>query len=287
MPEIGSNIAKADIDLVDETFDASHSESYHLSIQTEPGRLSFCVFNTVINKYIALRYYPLHIANPDETAGIFENDDLLGLRYKSSSHLWVSPRYTLVPDHLFDANESDSYLSFNHGAMAGELTLQNYIRQANMYHVFSCPETLVSLLRRYQPDIRLFHQATPLIDLLLNRINSSDKCMAIYFYSCYLDVVIVRKNELLFYNTFQINAPADTVYYLAGVSNLFDIDLPTTKLIYAGNFKEMPPEIAILKDYVDGIMECDPPHEVIYSHFIQAPVRKDFSILFSLYGCGL
>ena len=290
MPEIGSN-PETDIDLIDETFDASHSESYHLSIQTEPGRLTFCVFNTVIHKYIVLRSYSLSIADADKMTGgynlVFENDDILGLRFKSSSHLCVSPRCTLVPGHLFDASERDVYLSFNHGEMAGQQSLYNYIRPANVYHVFSYPETLIFMLRHYQPDIRLCHHATPFIDSIVTGMSSSGKSLAICFYSVFLDVAVVSKNELLFYNTFQINAPEDAIYYLAGVSNLFDIDLSTTKLMLAGNVYQMPPEIAILRNYVGSIVECEPSNMATYSHYIQTPVIKNFINLFNLYRCEL
>jgi len=294
MPEIGNKITKADIDLVDETFEPSHSESYHLSIQTEPGRLSFCVFNTVIQKYVVLRNYPLSITDPhglvSSCSSIFENDDLLGLVYKSSSLLWISPRCTLVPCHLFDSNEPDSYLSFTHGAMTGEQTQQNFIRPANLYNVFSCPEALIDILRRYHPHIRLIHQVTPLIRYIVTGTSSTtDKAdVAVFFYSGYLDIVIGRKHELLFYNTYPINAPEDSVYYLAGVANMFDIDLSSTNLIYAGDINQMPPEIAIFRDYVARIIECKPSDVVIYSHFlIQTPVLRNFINLFNLYGCEL
>jgi len=289
MPEIGSK-PEADIDLVDETFDVSHSESYHLSIQTEPNRLTFCVFNTVIHKYIVLRSYSLSITEPDNLAGVlstvFENDDLSGLRYKSSSHLWISPRSTLVPEHLFDANQPDVYLSFNHGAKAGEQALYNYIKHANLYLVFSCPEAFLSMLRHFQPDIRLYHHATPFIESILTGVSSSDKNMAICFYSCYLDVAVAHKSELLFYNTFQINAPEDAVYYLAGVANMFDIDLSATKIMHAGNFSQMPPENAILRNYAGSIADFEPSDMVTYSHFIQTPLVKNFINLFNLYVCG-
>ena len=292
MPEIGSK-PKADIDLVDETFDVSHSESYHLSIQTDPGRLSFCVFNTVIQKYVVLRNYPLFITDPHELvstcSSIFENDDLLGLIYKSSSLLWISPRCTLVPCHLFDSDEPDLYLSFTHGATKGEQTLQNFVRPANLYNVFSCPEALIDIVRRYHPQIRIIHQATPLIRHIVTGTSSTDKAdVSVFYYSGYLDIMIGRKNELLFYNTYQINAPEDSVYYLAGVANMFDIDLSSTNFIYAGDLNQTPPEIAILRDYVARIVECKPSNAVIYSHYyIQTPVLRNFINLFNLYGCEL
>ena len=264
---------KVDIDLIDERFSVSQSESYHLSIQTEPDRLSFSVFNAVINKYVVRRNYPLCSTDSlhallNECGEIFENDELLRLRYKSSGHLWVSPRCTLVPEHLFDPGEMDSYLTFNHGSTVGELTFQNHIRSARLYSTFSCPQALMDLLRRYQPNITCYHHATPFIESVIAGASASDKfSLAVYFYSNCLDIVVVEKDRLLFYNTFQITAPEDSVYYLAGVSNLFHIDLSSTILMYAGNTENIPPEVAILGNYVERIDE------------------NNFIHLIHLYGC--
>ena len=285
MPETGNKTVEPDINLVDETFDISQAGSYHLSIQTEPGRLSFCVFNTVINKYIVLRNYPLTDPHAlvSECSYIFENDELLGLRYKSSSHLWVSKRCTLVPEHLFDSGDEDSLLAFNHGAIAGEQILYNHIPSVGLYNIFSCPESLMALLRLYQPDVNLFHQATPFINSIAP--SSGRTSIAVFFYSGYLDIMVVKDKELLFYNTFRINTPEDSVYYYVGVSNLFEINPLQTDLIYAGNFKHIPPEVVILRDYVGRIIECEPSGVVTYSYFISDPFRKNFINLFNLYGC--
>ena len=273
MPEIGNRIVKADFNLIYESFDALQSESYNLSIQTESDRLSFCIFNAIVKKNVVVRSYPLYSVGDlhalvNECNVIFENNDLLRLMYKSSGHLWISPRCTLVPEHLYDPHEADVYLTFNHRAIVGELTMQNHIKSARLYSVFSCPQTLVDLLRRFQPNITCYHHATPLIESVFTRISSSDEIgLAVYFYSNCLDIVVVDKNQLLFYNTFQITAPEDSVYYLAGVSNLFNINLPSTKLLYAGNFEHIPPEIAILEKYVESIVE------------------NNFFNLINLYGC--
>jgi hypothetical protein len=289
MPEIGHKAVKTDIDLVDETFDVSQSGSCYLSIQIEQDGLSFCVFNTVINKYIVLRNYPfLHTAPHemiDECSSIFANDDLLRLKYKSSGLLWISPRSTLVPDDLFDPGKADTYLSFNHGELASEQTQHNFIRSAGLYHVFSCPESLVNLLSIYQPKIHLFHQTAPLIESMITKIDSQDKLMAIYYYSHNMDIMVVENKKLLFCNSFQINAPEDSVYYLAGVSNILNVEPLSTNLLYAGDIKRLPPEVAILKDYVERLVEFEPPNTVTYSYLITEPLRKNFINLFNLSGC--
>jgi len=285
MPETGNG--KYDVDLVDETFDSSQSASYHLSIQIEPDRLSFCVVNTVVKKYVVLRSYPLTIVSPQSSIvsasrTVFENDEMLRLNYKSCSHLWVSPRYTFVPEHLFSPSEAEQFLTFNQGALAGEQPLSHHSRAAQAHHVFSCPDGLMILLRMYHPHIHFIHHSKPFIESVVAETQTG---MAIYFYSGWLDIVVVKNKKMLFYNSFQINAPADSVYYLVGVANMFDIPLLSTSLMCAGNLKQMPPEIAILKNYVGQMVECEPLHAVTYSHCILEPFRRNFINLINSYRC--
>ena len=287
MPEIGNNIAHSDINLVDETFDRSQSASYHLSIQTERDRMSFCVINTVINKYIVLRNYSLiKGALSGAYRSIFENDELLRLNFKSARHLWVSPRYTFVPEQLFAPSEAEEYLTFNHGALSGEQTLYHYSRAANACHVFSCPEDLMILLRTHHPQIHFLHHSKPFIESVIDGTQQTGKTeVAIYFYSCWLDIVVVKNKKMLFYNTFQIKAPADSVYYLVGVSNMFGIELSSTRLICAGSLKQMPPEVEILKNYVGHMVECELPNAFTFSHYISDSFRRNFINLINSYRC--
>ncbi len=278
------------MDLVDETFDISQAGSYHLSIQTEPGGLSYCVFNTVINKYIVLRYYPFSAPNNDivvdECKKIFDTDNLLGLSYKSCSHLWVSPRCTLVPEYLFDPAYAATYLNFNHGWKAGEQVLHNYILPARLYNVFSYPRSLLALLQRYHPSIKLFHQASLFLRSVVTKPFSTDKPrVVVYCYSDYMDIAIVQAKKILFYNTFQLIDTEDAVYYLAGVLNLFEMKLSSTKLYYTGSFKEALSRLETVRIYVERVVEFEPLDTVTYSHYLTEQIRARFIHLFNLYEC--
>ena len=281
------NVAQADVDLVDETFDCSQSESYHLSIQSEPDRLSFCVVNTVLNKCIVLRSYRLPtLASRPKSLGsvrsVFDSDEMLRLKYKSSCCLSVSPRYTFVPEHLFAPTDADEYLTFNLGATTGEQAHYHLSRAAKAYHVFSCPEDLTALLRTHHPSINFFHHSKPFLESVLSDVQTG---IAVCFYSKWMDILAVKNKKMLFYNSFQINAPADSVYYLAGAANMFDFQLSSLRLTYAGNVKQMPPEISILKNYVGQIVGCEPLNAVTYSHYITETFRRNFINLINSYGC--
>jgi hypothetical protein len=191
-----------------------------------------------------------------------------------------------VPQHLFDQDNRDLCLTFNHGTTKREQIQHHYIKPASLYNIFSCPETLMGLLRKYQPEIRMFHQTAPFIETVLASPSLGQaRRMAIFFYSPYLDIVVVENSKLLFYNTFKIVAPEDSVFYLTGVSNLFDTNLSSSKLLYMGDLKCMPPEIEMISGYVADIVDCSPSDAFVYSHYITSSLRKKYINLFNLYGC--
>ncbi|MDR0349914.1 MAG: DUF3822 family protein [Tannerella sp.] len=294
MQETGNNhiACEATTNLIDETFDVSQSESYHLSIQTGTEGLSFCIFNVVIGKYVVLRHYPFSFENTDILSdvcrSIFENDDLLSLKYKSCRHLWISPRCTLMPVGLYDANDIETIFRFNHGWEAGESIRQNQITSVGLYNIFSCPGNLISLIQQYQPAITFFHHATSFIDTMAAESLSSARLnIAMFYYSGFIDIIIAKTKKILFYNTFEINSPEDTVYYLAGVLNLFDTKISSVKLQYAGNADEMPANIRIVNKYVARVVEREAPDTVTYSHYMTKQLRIRFSHLFNLYKCVL
>lgn len=263
-----------------------------MSIQIGTDGLTFSVFNTVINKYIVLRHYHIDAAGADFSADayepFFENDDLLKLRYKNCFLLWISPRCTLVPEHLFDPSAAAApVLNFNHGRKAGEQVLQNYIRSGKLYNIFSCPKALIDLFGKYRPaGGTFFHHATPFVDsVIAESMSSSKPRAAIYYYEDCMDITVVKSKKLLLYNTFHIKTPEDSVYYLAGALNLFDMNLATTKVFYAGNLKEMPPQAEIIKKYVERAVQCEPLETVTYSHYLTEALRTRYIHLFNLIGC--
>ncbi len=286
MPETGNNIVttKPTLDLIDETFDISQSASYHLSIQTSPGRLAFCIFNSVLNKYLVLRYYQVML-DENTCKNIFENDDLLGLVYKGCNHVFVSHRYTLVPASLFDQGASGFYLDFNQNVKSEEQVMSLLIRPAQAYDIYACPEWFKSLLVKYQPSVAYFHHVTPFIDSLLT--DSAKAQVAVYYYGNHMDVAITKQKQLLFYNTFKIETLEEAVYYLAGALNMSGMSIAATTLTYSKDVNETLPLANALKKYVARLVEYAPMDTVTYTHYISEQIKIQFAHLFNLYRCAL
>ena len=290
MSEIGNKAVNTSIDLIDETFDVSQSESYRLLVQTGADGLSFCIFNTVLDKFIVLRHYQFSAANgevlTDTCRNILAEDDLLGLKYKNCGILYVSPRCTLVPEPLFDSDHIAEYLNFNHGRDADECVLHNHIRSAKAVNVFSYPKNLTNLFRQYQPGADFYHHATPFLNRVVDKSATSGQLqVTVYCYADYMDIAAAKNGKLLLYNTFNANTAEDSVYYLTGVLNMFDLFPSSAKVFYAGDLKDASPRAEFIRKYVERLVELESIGEVTYSHYITDRIRARFVHLFNLHGC--
>jgi hypothetical protein len=270
------------IDLIDETFDTSQSINYALCIQIAPNGLSYCVCDTVVGKYILFRHYPFSAGCDIITScsKVFEKDELLSLRYKKSRSLWVSQRSTLVPEQLFDAQNVEKILNFNHGSLENEKTLFRQLHPTQLYHVFSVPVALANLVARYQQNIQWFHHAQPFIEWSI----AKEKPVSVFIYKGNMDVVLLKNEQFAFYNSYQVQTPMEAVYFLAGVLEVFGLNLSTAEVVYSDS-EEASPYSDAIKAHSLRLIGCEPGGMCIYSHYITEVLRKRFIHLFNLHGC--
>jgi hypothetical protein len=93
------------LELFDETLDINSTENYELSVQAGPDGFSFCLLDTIRNKFVLIRafepdenkYY-----NSEKINEFISADDFLLKRYKKINILMPSAKFTLVPAPLFD-----------------------------------------------------------------------------------------------------------------------------------------------------------------------------------------
>ncbi len=105
------------LELFDETLDINSTEIYELSVQVSPDGLSFCVLDTIRNKYVLIRSF-----EPDESkyynagivSDIINSDDFLTKKYKKVRVVIPSSKFTLVPAPLYDPAKKDEYFILNH-----------------------------------------------------------------------------------------------------------------------------------------------------------------------------
>ena len=68
------------LELFDETLDINSTENYELSVQVSPDGLSFCLLDTIRNKFVLIRSFGAEenkYFNADKISELLHKDDFL------------------------------------------------------------------------------------------------------------------------------------------------------------------------------------------------------------------
>ena len=138
----------------DETLDINSTENYELSVEVSPDSLSFCLLDTIRNKFVLIRSFEPDenkYFNADKINELFIKDDFLTARYKKINIVMPSPKFTLVPAPLFDPDKKDEYFTFNHNKDDGNIIIANKVSEPDVFLVFSVSKPFNDLMNKFYP----------------------------------------------------------------------------------------------------------------------------------------
>ncbi len=209
------------LELIDETFDKNSSENYELSLQMSPYGFSYCILDTIRNKYVLLRVKEPDdnkVLTTDKTEEMIGSDDLLSCHFKKVNLVVPSLKSTLIPYPLFDPDKKEEFFTLNLIKDENDIILYNKITEPDAFVIFSIPGPLRDLAEKFFPSVIPCHHALPLIDQTLH--NSKDefgRLVQVHLEKDYFNLLIVEHGSLKFYNTFIYKNITDILYYIFGV----------------------------------------------------------------------
>ncbi len=214
------------LELFDETLDINSTEIYELSVQVSPDGLSFCVLDTIRNKYVLIRSF-----EPDEnkyySAGMvsdfIKKDDFLNKQYKKVRVVMPSSKFTLVPAPLYDPGKKDDYFTFNHSKEDNEVISSNKITDPDAYLLFT-ELTSFSDLIKDSFDAHPVHHIKPLLlHISYTRKNVTGYYIHIHVERDFFNLIIFDQSSLKLCNTFSYRNISDILYYVLNVFKNLDI----------------------------------------------------------------
>ena len=215
------------LELFDETLDINSTENYELSVQVSTYDLSFCILDTLRNKFVLLRSYEPeenNLYDADKLRDIISRDDFLTRRFKKTNLITPSPQSTLVPAALYDDSKKNEYFTFNQIYREGNSILSNRLADPDIFIIFSLPNQVVEMLKVTFPGKTFLHQLKPLFKYInLNRRSVSSNDVYIHFEKGYFDIVIFDQNSLKLCNTFYYQFISDIQYFVLYVLKRMNI----------------------------------------------------------------
>lgn len=280
--------------LVDDAFDPKRSDSYHLSIELSVRSISFCVLDTLGNKYLALHHESVTgegiTGAVNHLIQMLQTHELLRPSYKSTSLVLVDERFTTVPAPLYDKSKKHTFLDFNihgGGAPTHESTLfVDKLQGIEAYNVYALPNEVLGNLQAAFGNVRILHHTTCLIDTLLGlHKNQNRETCFLHIQEGLFSILFIDGNELKFCNNFLYNSKEDLAYYTLFVCEQLKLNPESVEMILLGERGKDSQEYRILYSYIRNLRFINRNPGFTYSYKMdEVPGHYHFN-LFSLFDC--
>jgi hypothetical protein len=276
------------LELFDETLDINSTENYELSVQVSPDNLSFCILDTLRNKFVLLRSYEPEDNSrfdPFRLNEIIKKDDFLIRHYRKTCVITPTSKSTLIPFPLFDDSRKTDYLAFNQIPTDGERVMINKLKDPDVILVFSLPEGTADILNSAFPGKLLIHQLKPLFQYIkTDRRSASSNNVHVHLEGAYLNMVIFDQNTLKFCNTFHYRTISDIEYYVLYVLKRMNVSQHDT-VCFSGRAIMQEEVLHVFSNYLSNIRFAVPEGNYTFSYVFNEKELNRFLILFSAASC--
>ena len=275
------------LELFDETLDINATENYELSVQVSSDDLSFCILDTLRNKFVLLRSY-----EPEENSRfdpyrlneIIKKDDFLTRPFRKTVIITPTTRSTLVPVPLFDESKKKDFINFNQIPEDRERVLINKLKNPYIYAVFSLPEGTADIINSAFPQVDVMHPLKPLFQYINFNKRSAGNYIHIHFEKEYFSMVIFDPNELTFCNTFFYKNLSDIDYYVLYV--LKRMNVRQNEAVYlSGRTMKDKEVIQGMSNYLSNLRFALPQGNYTFSYVLNETDLHRYLLLFSAVNC--
>ena len=128
------------LELFDETLDINATENYELSVQVSPDDLSFCILDTLRNKFVLLRSYEPEDNSrfdPYRLNEIIRKDDFLTRKFRKTNLITPTPGRPLFRHLCLMIQEKKNIWHFNQNTTDRERILTSKLKNSDIYAIFS------------------------------------------------------------------------------------------------------------------------------------------------------
>lgn len=168
---------------------------------------------------------------------VFGREDLLKWSFKSVRCALSNANVTLVPRRLFDPRQLPAY--FKLLLFPSEYHYHyEALPEFDCYLVYALEEPVLRTCEQYFPETEMMHLAAPLLRQFRALSPRSDYEMLINIRNQIVQISVFERHNLLYFNTFHWEKPADLLYNLLLVYDQFRLNPIETPLVIAGNLLE-------------------------------------------------
>jgi len=246
----------------------SLKEECHLSIQLGLNGFSFCIRND--KEILGLEAYDLAISQIEaklaQISWLKEN-------FASNELCFTTKKHTLIPNPIFDSNQKEKYLSFNHKKTDALTILTDAIRPLDCQLVYGVSKAEQEIIQSYFPKASLKHLCTTYIPFLLseNKNKNEQKMIANLSYN-QLQLSLIDHSTFKYYNVFNFKNAHDCMYFILFAFEQLELNPEEVILELTGNVNKDSEFFELAYTYIrhvkfrKGIVTVSPNIEKFSKH---------------------
>jgi hypothetical protein len=188
-----------------------------LSIQVSLNGLSFCVFDTIINKVLISNtvIFEKNQVIEAQLWKTFLNNTILSKPYDEIVILHENSINTFVPKPLFDKNNIASYLQYNVKVFETDFFAYDELINYDINNVYVPFININNFLLDQFESFDYKNANSVLVQKILDKSkNIDEKQVFVNVTENHFEIVIVKNQDLLFFNSFEYKTPEDFIYYI-------------------------------------------------------------------------
>lgn len=183
---------------------------------------------------------------------VFGSEPLFSYPFGSTNCSLFNLNATLVPRRLFDAGNLPSY--FKILLRPAEYTYRyDELPEFDCFLVYAVEEMAVRMCEQYFPEGQVSHLATPMLKNLRDMARSDDYEVFANVRNQAVQIFVLDRRNLLFYNAFQWSKPSDLLYFVLLIYDQFRLNTSELPLHMSGNVREDSDTFKLLHRYIGEI----------------------------------
>jgi hypothetical protein len=255
-----------------------------LSIQVALNGLSFCVFDLLTKAVLKTEsiIFENNRIIEEQLWNVFIEHPILATSFDEILILHNNNLNTLVPNSLFDPNCLKNYLQFNTKIFESDFFAYDEIAPYEIKNVYVPFVNVNNFFLDQYKSFTYKNSNSILIKKIIDIAkNNEEKQIFIHIQKDKFEIVIVKNQELLLFNSFNFNAANDLIYYLLFSCEQLQLNPEHIPVKIIGDCNEDDENFKIIYNY---IRKC----ELLYvNHLLSAfnesaeNIRKNFILYHS------
>jgi hypothetical protein len=215
-----------------------------LSIQVSLNGLSFCILNKKTNSlthFSSIQFdkalNPLEVLN--ELKNHLSTNKVLQQDFANLHLIHENELSTLVPKSLFhEANLAD-YLKFNAKILSSDYVTHDELAQGDIVNVYVPYVNINNFIYDAYGDFEFNHFSTLLLNAIFLIHNGKEETtMYINISENHFEIIIIKGNNLILYNTFKYQTKEDFIYYVLFTAEQLELNPEKLPLVLVGNISD-------------------------------------------------